>query len=165
MMQSWDAVFDNAAAESRKARAGEEEEIGGNGEDGEDEGNEGDGQAEGRGSEDLDRTGGQSGGSGRSSTPAEDQQADSSNLNPSTADEPLYLPTETDRTGSWRTVIRAYAEDGEAPLTPDGSTTGEWWQEVESVIHREEIPSRTRDYVRDYFLALEEGPSEYNDEE
>jgi hypothetical protein len=160
--------FDNAAAESRKAGAGEEEEFGGNGRNGENEGNEGnegDGQAKAGGPEDLDQTGGQSGGSGRGSTPAEDQQVDSSNLNPSTAEEPLHLPTETDRTGSWRTVIRAYTEDGEAPLTPGGGTAGEWRQEVESVIRREDIPSRTRDYVRDYFLALEEGPSEYNDEE
>ena len=61
-------------------------------------------------------------------------------------------------------MIRAYTEEGDTMPTQDVDVAAEWRQEVESVIRREDIPPRTRDYVRDYFLALEEGP-EYEETE
>ena len=56
-----------------------------------------------------------------------------------------------------RTVIRAYGEEEyEGADSRDVPLRGEWRAEVESVIHREDIPLSTREFVRDYFLALEE---------
>jgi hypothetical protein len=111
------------------------------------------------------RTRGRSAGGGRGSAEVKDEPSDGAPLYPSTADEPMRLPSLTDRTGSWRTVIRAFTEDRRASPTPEGTISSQWNAEVESVIAREDIPPGVRDYVRDYFLALEEGPANSGDEE
>lgn len=164
--------LDEAVIRSRKARGGEE--IPKEGEDesregrqggrGSGAGDSGENSGSGDGSEESDKDGGRTGGSGRSSTAVEDEISESSFRSLSTAKEPLHLPMDSERTGTWRTVIRAYTEDGDTATTQDTDVAAEWRQEVESVIRREDIPPRTRDYVRDYFLALEEGP-EYEEEE
>lgn len=159
--------LDTAAEESRKARG-----EGGSEADGEQqpagEAADGDsgsrpGSGEGRG--ESERRDGASGGSGRGSAEIEDDPGDPKQPFRSTAEQPLHLPSDSERTGTWRTVIRAYTEDGAASPTPGADPAAEWRGEVESVIRREDIPPRTRDYVRDYFLALEEGPVESEEEE
>ncbi len=163
--------LDEAVIRSRKARG--EEEIPTEGEDESREGRQdrqgGRGSGEGESGEtpgdgDSDQNGSRTGGSGRSTTAIEDEISESSSRLLSTAEEPLHLPMDSERTGTWRTVIRAFTEDGDTATTQDTDVAAEWRQEVESVIRREDIPPRTRDYVRDYFLALEEGP-EYEEEE
>ena len=55
-------------------------------------------------------------------------------------------------------MIRAYGEAGETVETGDAGGLPAWEAEVESVIGRDDIPPGVRDYVREYFLALESGP-------
>ncbi len=162
--------LDEALARSRKARGEEESQEGREGrQDSPDSRETGKGKSDdkpgtGEGSGESDEGGGRTGGSGRGSTAVDDESSEFSGRSRSGAEEPLHLPMDSERTGTWRTVIRAYTGDGDAAPTRDTDVAAEWRQEVESVIRREEIPPRTRDYVRDYFLALEEGP-EYEETE
>jgi hypothetical protein len=165
--------LEEAASRSRRAR-GTEPNKGSSGGDGAEQsakntpGNSGSADSSGGkpGDEDPpERTRWRSAGDGRGSAEVKDEPSDSAPLYPSTADEPMRLPSLTDRTGSWRTVIRAFTEDRSASPTPDGTLSSQWNPEVESVIAREDIPPGVRDYVRDYFLALEEGPANSGDEE
>lgn len=144
--------LDEAESESRKAR-GEGDGPGGRG-----KGKAGEGDSD-------ESSGGRTGGGGRGSSEVEDEPGESKRLPRTTADEPLHLPMDSERTGSWKTVIRAYSEENGFDPTAEGGLSAEWKQEVESVIHREDIPPGTRDYVRAYFTALEEGPEDNNEEE
>ncbi|MDF1567202.1 MAG: hypothetical protein P1P77_04215 [Spirochaetaceae bacterium] len=116
-------------------------------------------------SDDSENSGRQGGGSGRGTEAAADGEGSGDSLRRSSSGETLTLPSETDRSGSWRTVIRAYSDEGSNGTTPNEDLAAQWNREVESVIRREDIPPSTRDYVRDYFTALEAGPAESKQEE
>ena len=116
-------------------------------------------------SDDSENSGRQGGGSGRGTEATADGQALGDPQWRSLTKETFNLPSETDRSGSWRTVIRAYSDERGNGTTSEEDLAAQWNREVESVIRREEIPPSTRDYVRDYFTALEAGPTVSNQEE
>lgn len=118
-------------------------------------------ESSGAGGLDEGDTGGSKTGRGRGSGRAEDTGGEQTPLQRRIGKEPLNLssPLESESRGSggMRTVIRAYGEEEyEGADSRDVPLRGEWRAEVESVIHREDIPLSTRVFVRDYFLALEE---------
>jgi hypothetical protein len=160
--------LEKAAERTRQARGetpGNDDASGGSsGGSPEEKTGEGDGGA-GSARDDSDNSGRQGGGSGRGTEAAADGEGSGDSLRRSPTKETLTLPSETDRTGSWRTVIRAYGDEGGNGTTPDEDLSAQWDREVESVIRREDIPPSTRDYVRDYFTALEAGPAASNQEE
>ena len=113
----------------------------------------------GQGVDDETDTGdGTSGGSGRGSVGATDDGT--GELPPfaaDTAENPLRLPSPSVGSDSWKTVIRAYGEAGDTAAAGDAGALPAWEAELESVIGRDDIPPGVRDYVREYFLALESG--------
>lgn len=109
---------------------------------------------------------GESGGSGRGDSAVTDRASGA--LPPLAAeseDNPMRLPSGGDGSASWKTVIRAYGEAGETAPTLDTGGLPLWQAEVESVIGRDDIPPGVRDYVREYFLALEAGGDDGIEEE
>jgi|GEM_PF-5102327 len=173
-----DPRFDELDRAEERSRAARDEESDPEGDDGEAEAPGSDRPAPsgtdsapgGAGEESADPDGRQpleegSGGSGRGSAAVEDRTEAASSVPAFPKQDRLDLPSESDRSGSWRTVIRAYAEADELAAAPDAVPTDAWREEAESVIRRDDIPMQTRDIVRDYFLALEEGPTTTGDEE